>query len=370
MAGRVAVLVHGAHHGEFADARLAFQRQPLAGVVHRLHLVAGAQPQRARADQPGQEHARRGDRLGARPHAALGELDVHDAAGEPALAAHRAAVHPGRDAAGQLDHDGRGRVAAGKGLGGLRQQHRLLGRVEHLPGVVVHHHHVVVQGEHDPGGAPAGAQVLLEQLELADAAVGQQGLLDLPGRGLRERQQQRVGVLAPAGEVDRADGLAGDRVVDRHTRAGEVLQVLGVVLVAEDVHRPAALQRRADAVGADELLGVAEPGRQLDPVEVRVEIVVGGHPGQHQPGLVGEDDADRLPVQVFAQMAQHRQRAAGQRGVEVGIAQVGQVDPVGGHVPSPGPPPRGQDRVTYLVRVDVLGGQELLAGLRQVVRCR
>ena len=130
--------------------------------------------------------------------------------------------------------------------------------------------------------------------------VGQQRLPDLLGGGLGQRQQQRSGVLAPAGEVDGADGPAGDRVVDRHAGAGEVLEVLGVVLVAEHVRRAADLQRRADAVGADELLGVAEAGRELDPVEVALEVAVAGQPGQHQPGRVGEDDADRLPVELLA----------------------------------------------------------------------
>ena len=50
-------------------------------------------------------------------------------------------------------------------------------------------------------------------------------------------------------------------MADRHRGAGEILQVLGVVLVPEHVHRLAALQRGADAVGADELLGVAEARR-------------------------------------------------------------------------------------------------------------
>ena len=103
------------------------------------------------------------------------------------------------------------------------------------------------------------------------AGVGEQRLPDLLGGGLGQRQQQRAGVLAPAGEVDRADGPAGDRVVDRHAGAGEVLEVLGVVLVAEHVRRAAHLQRGADAVGADELLGVAEAGGQQDPVEVPLE---------------------------------------------------------------------------------------------------
>jgi hypothetical protein len=83
-------------------------------------------------------------------------------------------------------------------------------------------------------------------------------LRDLAGGALGQRDQQPAGMFAPAGQVHRADDLAGDRVADRHRGAGEVLEVLGVVLVPEYVRRLAALQRRADPVGADELLGVAE----------------------------------------------------------------------------------------------------------------
>jgi hypothetical protein len=50
-------------------------------------------------------------------------------------------------------------------------------------------------------------------------------------------------------------------MADRHRGAGEVLEVLGVVLVPEHVRRLAAFQCGADPVGAHELLGVAEARR-------------------------------------------------------------------------------------------------------------
>ena len=127
------------------------------------------------------------------------------------------------------------------------------------------------------------------------------------------------------------------------------LEVLGVVLVAEHVRRPADLERRADAVGADELLAVAEARRQQDPVEVPLEVVVGGQPAEHQPGRVGEDDADRLTVELLAEAAQHRLGRPGERAVEVGVADVrrarpgrpapagrGSVPTTRGSVPAPG----------------------------------
>ena len=293
---------------------------------------------------------------------------MHDAAGRGRTALDHAAggpaVHPGGEAGRQLDLD-RARPAGAQGLAGLPEQHRLVTGVQHLAGAVVHHHHVVVQGEHDAVGAAAGTQVLLQQFELLGTGVGQQGLGDLVRRGLHQGDEQRVGVLPPAGQVHRADRLAGDRMVDRHPGAGEILQVLRVMLMAEDMRGLAALQGGADAVGADEFLGVAEPRRQLDPVEVAFQVGVGGQPGQHHPGRVGQDDADRLPVHVLAQVPEHRHGAAGQRGVQVGVADVGQFDAVRGHVPVPGAPPGCQDRIPHLVRLHWLPGQESLPGLSQ-----
>jgi hypothetical protein len=101
------------------------------------------------------------------------------------------------------------------------------------------------------------------------------------------------------------------------------------------VGRPAGLQRGADAVGPDLVLGVAEAGGQLDPVEGALEVVVRGHPGQHQAVRVGQDDADRLAVQLLVQVPQHRIGRPGQVGLQVGVAQVVQLDVVGGDVPLP-----------------------------------
>ena len=257
------------------------------------------------------------------------------------------AVHPGGEAGRQLHLDRAG-PACPQCLAGLPEQDRLVAGVQHLAGAVVHHHHVVVEREHDAVGPPAGTQVLLQQFEFLGAGVGQQRLGDLVRRRLHQRDEQRVGVLPPAGQVHRADRLAGDGVMDRHPGAGEVLQVLRVVLMAEDVCGLAALQRGADAVGADEFLGVAEARRQLDPVEMAFQVVVRGQPGQHHPGRVGQDDADRLPVHVLAQVPEHRHGAAGQRGVQVGVADIGQLDAVRGHVPVPGAPPGRQDRIPHL----------------------
>src|SRR5207237_8075290 len=103
----------------------------------------------------------------------------------------------------------------------------------------------------------------------------------------------------------------------------------------------------ADAVGADPVLGVAEAGGELDPVEGALEVVVRGQPGQHQAGRVGQDDADRLAVELLVQVPEHRIGRPGQVGFQVGIAQIIEVDVVGGDVKLPGPPPGREDGLAH-----------------------
>jgi len=192
---------------------------------------------------------------------------VHNAA-EAAITAHGPAVGPRLSARGQLNRYRTG-PAGGQRLGCLSEQNDLVTWVEDLPGVVVHHHHVTVARQHDSAAMPAGPQVLLQRLDLRRAASGRQRLRDLVGGGLGERDQQRVGVLAPAGQVHRAGHLARDRAVDRRRGAGKVLKVFRIVLMAEHVGRAAALHRSADAVGSDVLLSVLKPGAGWIPSRCR-----------------------------------------------------------------------------------------------------
>ena len=80
---------------------------------------------------------------------------------------------------------------------------------------------------------------------------------------------------------------------------------------------------------------------------------------------ISEDDTDQLALKILVQVLQHRQGGAGQRGVEVGIADVGKVLTVSRDMPLPGAPPRRQDRVTHLARLDGLPRQEPFPGLGQ-----
>ena len=209
--------------------------------------------------------------------------------------------------------------------------------------------------------------VLLEQPQVAAVAGLRQGLVELVGGGPDEREHQRVGVPAPAGQVEHADGLARHRVADRDPGAGQPLEPLGVVLVPEHVRGAARLERGPDPVGADDVLGVGEAGGELDGVELPFQVVVAGEPQQHQPARVGQHDADRLALELLVQVPQDRLGRPREGRVQVGLAEVAQVKPVGGDVPLPRPPPRGQDRLPDRLRVDRVAGEEPVPGLGQRV---
>ena len=152
-------------------------------------------------------------------------------------------------------------MVGGQRVARVPEQRDLVAWIEHVPGVIVHHHGVAIERQDDPGRPPAGPQVLLKQFVFRRAGAGQHRLGDLVGGSLGQRDQQGVGVLAPASQVHHADGLAGGRMADRHPGAGKGLQVLGVVLMTENMGRLPALQGGADSVGTDKLLGVAEARR-------------------------------------------------------------------------------------------------------------
>ena len=82
-------------------------------------------------------------------------------------------------------------------------------------------------------------------------------------------------------------------MADRHPGAGQRLELLGVVLVAEHAEGLTALQRAADAVRAGELLRVAETGREQHLVEVLLQRRI--------PGQPFEDDTVEQPFNLYDQ---------------------------------------------------------------------
>jgi hypothetical protein len=162
-------------------------------------------------------------------------------------------------------------------------------------------------------------------------------------------------------------------VLDRYAGAGQVLEILGVVLMAEDMHRTAAFERGPDPVRPGELLGITEARREEHLVQMPAQLGVGGQPLEHHAGPVGEDDADRLPVEILVQLLHHRFRAAGQGKVQIGVRHIGHGDPIGRQVPSPRPHPGRQDRRPDVLRPDRIEGEEVQprrGGTPPVVRRR
>ena len=123
--------------------------------------------------------------------------------------------------------------------------------------------------------------------------------------------------------------------MERHPGAGHALKPLRVVLVPEHVRGAARFERGSDAVGPDDFLGVGEAGNEHDRVKLPLEVMVAGQAAQHKPVRVGQDDADRLPVELLVQVPQHRLGGAGQVRAEVRRAQVAHVQVVGRDVPLP-----------------------------------
>ncbi len=325
--------------------------------------LAALRPQRPGA-HGGRQRGRR--QRGAR--AARGHLADHlhqgDAARAAALGEARLALDAGGQPAGQV-HQQLLAAPGGQRLGDLREQRPLVGGGEQVARPVVEHQQVVADGQHGVAVAPAGGQVVVQQRVLAAPGVLQQHRLDAPAQRRRGGGHHGAGVAAPAREVDDAEHLVRDRVPHRHPGTGELLQVLHVVLVAEDPRRAAALQRGADAVGADVLLGVAEAGGEPDPVQALLQALVAGVAGEDDAVGVAEDDADGLAGELLRGLRQHRSRGAQQGGLAVQVGLERDVEVVDRDVPEPGPGPRRQDRLPHDVRRRGALGEERDAGQRQ-----
>ena len=366
--GRVAALVHGTEQRPACPT----PRSPSSAShsPRRRPSPPGWQPRSqsaAGADQAGQEHAAPAALASARAgRGLLDQLDVHDAAGGAASAARdrhgstsgpwrrwaarpsprRAAGWPAPRWRGRAARPGRrGRAPAGRGRSSSPRRCRAPARSRRCAG--------------RPAGTPAAARSSRALLSASRAwviwsAVVLASAISSGSASLRQQVRSTAPTVLP-----------GDRVVDRHPGAGQVLQVLGVVLVPEHVRGLAALQRGADPVGADELLGVAEARARAGP---RPGAARGRGPPVSRLSTTPAASVRMMligwPSRCSRRLPQHRHGAAGQRGVQIGVADVGQLDAVGGDVPLPGPPPGRQDRLAHLARVDGLGASGTAPGPR------
>jgi len=211
------------------------------------------------------------------------------------------------------------------------EQRPLIVGVQCLPQTGVHQHHVAADRQHSARIAPVLLQVGLQQRGFAFGPECADPVLDLAAGALGQHEQQRIGKVCPAGQVDDPEKLAGDRIADRGTRARQPTQRADVVLIALDERGRTGLQGGSDAVGAGELLGIAVAACQPHCVEGLQDRRIGGDALQHQAVRRGQNDADRLRRQVRGDPAQHRGRGTDQGGVGVGVSDIRQVDPVGMH---------------------------------------
>jgi hypothetical protein len=224
-------------------------------------------------------------------------------------------------------------------LHGLLADDRVVVVIEQVGRADVGDGQVVAHRQHRPLGPAAGGQELLEQGALAVAAQLEQPRLDVACRALDERAHQQAGVSPPAGDVDDPEHLAADRVADGRAGAGDRVETLDEVLVPEDVRGSLLLQRGADPVGADELLGVAEARGQQDLVEVGVQRALAGA-AVHDPRLgVRQDDAHPGVGQLPLQPVQHRLASLEQPAVGVDLRPVGELHLVDRHSPEAGATP-------------------------------
>ena len=146
------------------------------------------------------------------------------------------------------------RRPGGQRLGDLGQQRPLVGGGEQLAGAVVEHQQVVADGEHGVAVAPAGGEVVVQQRRARAARTA-------PAASPRCAGSARAAaatIIGPASRRQQVRSTTPSTLRVTGCRigtpgAGELLQVLDVVLVAEHPRRAAALQRGADAVRADVL---------------------------------------------------------------------------------------------------------------------
>ncbi|MPM65557.1 hypothetical protein SDC9_112454 [bioreactor metagenome] len=208
----------------------------------------------------------RGPRVGAAPRA-FDRLDDDDEA--RGLPAREDAGAPQPDPAPGSELDGvAGPVAMRHHERGVVPDRALFLTGEQALGRRVEHARRLAEGEHRlPGGPGVRPDVRLEQRLLGPAAVEQQVAADVLGRRPGECVHQRGPGVGQGGQIEDPLDPPGERVDDRGPGAGERLQLLGVVLGADDRHRPARLDHRADAVGADRTLGVRVPRDEVDPVQ-------------------------------------------------------------------------------------------------------
>ena len=226
-------------------------------------------------------------------------------------------------------------------------------------GLVVGDEDVRTEGDHrrDPAGRFGEERV--EQPALPLAGAGQQSLLDLADHGEHGRgERPRTNVGDAAGQGDRSEHAAAQRIGHRRGDAGEVVERPLEVLLPADGDQPPGFQRGAETVGAGHFLVEAAAG-------VRCRLVqpgIGRPAPQHPSGPVGDGQSGARAGHPPDGGLQNRPSGAGQAAVLVDLDE-GQLQAGGVDSAEPGTPPGGQDLARHVEQVGVgLAELEALPG--------
>jgi hypothetical protein len=247
-------------------------------------------------------------------------------------------------------------------LGGVAGHDVPVLRVEGLVRGAVGDDEVLAEGEDRAAGTDARGAERGHHRAGPGAAPLAQHLFDVLGGLPGEEPHEVVGLGGQAGDVeDPGERAAG--AVHRGARAREGAQPVGEVLGADHHGVGRALERRADPVGAGELLGVAEAGGQRDGVEPASQLALPDAPVEDVAVGVGEHHGDRHARQPLGEVVEDRAGAVHQAALEVQVRVERQREVVGVDPGQPGPFPRLHDlRPDHTPFVDGAVAEEPFAG--------
>lgn len=213
------IFVHRTDQGRPSGARLAVDDDPLGPRTGVEHLLDGTRPRGTRTDDGPQN--RSATTTGRpRPPAAHLFLDVHDPAREPVVDEGGPVGQPGGDAARQVGEK-RERFGPATRVAGAVDDGRLVARIEHALGEIVHHEHFVADRDDRSARMLAGEVVVAQQRPVEFTGLLEDLFPDPLRDHLRERQQQRIGVLRQRGQVRGAEHRPGHRMGHRGARTRE-----------------------------------------------------------------------------------------------------------------------------------------------------
>ncbi|MFE4575981.1 hypothetical protein [Streptomyces chartreusis] len=191
-------------------------------------------------------------------------------------------------------------------VGGHPAQHCVVARVQQFHRRGAGHDHTLGERGHRAAPACRGRLVGGQQPMLGLPSPTQQPGLDLAGRPCEERPEQRIGQLRGTADVQHTLQPARDPADQGVAVAGEALERLDVVLLAE--HRAPApqLERRGYGVGAGGLLQEQAADGDPRPVEGGFQPPFAEPPRDDACPAVGEQDAEAGVGELQGELVEHR----------------------------------------------------------------